>query len=102
MKDPMDTTNNNSTTKKRNTFISTPLTAVTSLTMVPGIGTVTLVTLSKVGIISPQQLVGHFMVLNRDAAAMTSWLKQSCGVRQREADTIVEALAEKCERLGVM
>ena len=96
----MDT--NNNTTKKHSTFISTPLTAVTSLTMVPGIGPATLERLIKVGIVHPQQLVGHFMVLNRDAAAMVSWLKQSCGVRQREADTIVEALAEKCERLGVM
>ena len=99
MGDPMET--NNTTTKKHNTFISTPLTAVTSLTMVPGVGTVTLQRLAKAGILHPQQLVGHFMVLNRDATAMISWLKQS-GVRQREADTIVNALVVKCERIGVM
>ena len=99
--DPIETNNiTNNTTKKRSTFLSTPLTAITSLTLVPGIGSVTLERLARVNITHPQQLVGQFMLLNSDADAMAAWLRQSCAVRQREADVIVEALVAKCERLG--
>jgi hypothetical protein len=92
----------NTTTKKNATFLSTPLNAITSLTQVPGVGVVTLDRLSKCGISSPGQLLGQFMLLNRDKEAMTNWLRSACSVRQREGDVIAEALFEKTARMGVL
>lgn len=90
------------TTKKRSTFLSTPLNAVTSLTQVPGVGPVTLERLTRFGITNPSQLVGQFMLLDRDKAAMANWLRSACAVRQRESDMMAEALFEKSERMVVL
>ena len=90
------------TTKKQATFLSTPLNAITSLNQVPGIGVVTLDRLSKCGISNPWQLIGQFMLLNRDKKEMTDWLQSECSVRQREGDVIAEALFEKTTRMGVL
>ena len=92
----------NTTTKKRATFLSTPLNSVTSLNQVPGIGPVTLDRLTQCGITTPAQLIGQFMLLNRDRVAMVDWLRSVCAVRQREADAIAEALFEKSERMVVL
>ncbi len=90
------------TSKKQADFLSTPLEAVRSLLQVPGVGAATLERLTRAGVTTPQQLVGQFMVLNRDRASMAAWLKGSCGVRQREAGTITEALLDKTQRIGVL
>jgi predicted flap endonuclease-1-like 5' DNA nuclease len=92
----------NTTTKKRSTFLSTPLNSVTSLNQVPGVGPVTLERLTQRGITSPAQLIGQFMLLNRDRAAMAEWLHKACAVRQREGEMVAEALFEKSERMVVL
>jgi hypothetical protein len=92
----------NTTTKKRATFLSTPLNSITSLNQVPGVGPVTLDRLSQRGITSPAQLIGQFMLLNRDRAAMVEWLQKECAVRQREGEMVAEALFEKSERMVVL
>ena len=94
--------NANTTTKKRATFLSTPLNSVTSLNQVPGVGPVTLERLTQRGITSPAQLIGQFMLLNRDQVAMTDWLRSTCAVRQREGEMVAEALFEKSERMIVL
>jgi len=91
-----------STSKKRSTFLSIPLSAVVSLSQVPGIGPVTLERLAVRGITTPSQLVGQFMVLNRDRAAMVSWLCSECSTRRREGEMVAEALFEKSERMMVL
>ena len=91
-----------STTKKKASFLSTPLQTMCSLLQVPGIGPVTLERLTRAGIATPQQLVGQFMVLNRDTGAMVAWLKHTASVGRREAGVVAEALAEKTERMGVL
>ena len=90
------------TTKKRSSFLSTPLQAVSSLLQIPGVGPVTLERLTQSGILTPQQLVGQFMLLNRNPATMVSWLKHACSVGGREAKAISEALFAKTERMGVL
>ena len=90
------------TTKKYASFLSTPLRDVASLSQVPGVGTVTLGKLMTSGIKTPQQLVGQFMVLNKDTDSMIHWLRTACSVRSREADVIAEALLAKTERVGLM
>ena len=92
----------NTTTKKQATFLSTPLNSITSLTQVPGVGIVTLDRLSKVGVSNPAQLIGQFLLLNRDKDAMVNWLRTACTVRQREGDVIAEALWDKTARMGVL
>lgn len=92
----------NTTTKKRATFLSTPLNSVISLNQVPGVGPVTLDRLTQCGITTPAQLIGQFMLLNRDRVAMVGWLRSACAVRQREGDAIAEALFEKSERMVVL
>jgi hypothetical protein len=91
-----------STTKKRSAFLSIPLSAVVSLSQVPGVGPVTLERLAARGITVPAQLVGQFMVLNRDRVAMVSWLCSECSARKREGEMIAEALFEKTERMMVL
>ncbi len=90
------------TTKKRATFLSTPLRDMISLSQIPGVGAVTHGRLVRAGIATPQQLVGQLMILNRDDEAMLRWLKETCGVREREAQVVVEALMAKTERVGLM
>jgi predicted flap endonuclease-1-like 5' DNA nuclease len=92
----------NTTTKKRATFLSTPLNSITSLNQVPGVGPVTLDRLSQRGITAPAQLIGQFMLLNRDRAAMVEWLQKECAVRQREGEMVAEALFEKSKRMVVL
>ena len=91
-----------STTKKRATFLSTPLRDVVSLMQIPGVGVVTYGRLNRAGVASPQQLVGQLMVLNKSPEAMARWLRSNCAVRAKEADVIVEALVAKTERVGLM
>jgi len=92
----------NTPSKKQASFRSTPLQAIKSLLQVPGVGGATLEKLTRAGVTTPQQLVGQFMMLNRDTNSMIAWLKSACGVRQKEADTISEALLDKTERMGVL
>ena len=80
----------------------TPLSAVTSLSQVPGVGATTLELLTRQQILSVQQLLGHFMLLNRDTDAMARWLHRVCFVRRRECVVIAEALFAKTERMGVL
>ena len=81
------------TTKKHATFLSTPL-QDTGLQDVPGIGSVSYAHLTEAGISTSQQLMGHFLVTNRDVSAMTQWL-QAAGVRAQEVGKIVDALEKK-------
>ena len=78
------------TTKKQNTFMSTPL-QDSSLADVPGVGAVACARLNEAGIISSEQLMGHFLISNRSAVIMTQWLTVS-GVRAQEAGKIAAAL----------
>ena len=91
-----------STTKKRSVFLTIPLSAVVSLSQVPGIGPVTLERLAVRGITTPAQLVGQFMLLNRDRAAMVNWMYSECSTRKREGEMVAEALFEKSERMMVL
>ena len=88
-----------STTKKKCTFLETPMSAVTSLMQVPGVGTATLEKLTKAGIQSPSQLMGYFMMINKDPDAMSTWLQSTCAIRQRESAVIAEALFAKTGRM---
>ena len=90
------------TTKKRSTFLSTPLNAVTSLTQIPGIGTATLEKLTKAGITTPSQLLGQFMLLNKNPEAMSNWLRSACNIRAREGAAMSEALFAKTNRMEVL
>ena len=87
------------TTKKRAAFISTPLAEVKSLSQVPGVGKVSLELLAKQEIVSPQQLMGKFMMFNRNYAAMVGWLQKTCSIRSRVAGMIAEAVFAKSERM---
>jgi hypothetical protein len=66
------------------------------------VGPVTLDRLSQRGITAPAQLIGQFMLLNRDRTAMVEWLQRECAVRQREGEMVAEALFEKSERMVVL
>ena len=90
------------TTKKRATFLCTPLRDMISLSQIPGVGAVTHGRLLRAGMATPQQLVGQLMLLDRDDEAMKRWLKNVCAVREREAEVVVEALMAKTERVGLM
>ena len=82
-----------SSTKKNNTFLSTPLQDC-SLCDVPGVGEVSHARLLEAGISTPEQLVGHFLVCKRDHDAMTRWLV-ALGIRTQEAVKIATALERK-------
>ncbi len=90
------------TTKKRESFLNTPLRDMISLSQIPGVGAVTHGRLVRANIATPQQLVGQLMVLGRDEAAMVRWLRSTCMIRAREAAVVVEALMAKTERVGLM
>ena len=90
------------TSKKNATFLSTPFNSVTSLTQIPGVGTTTLEKLTKAGITAPSQLIGQFLLLNKDPDAMRQWLQSACAVRQREGTLIANALAEKTGRMEML
>ncbi len=81
------------TTKKHNTFMSTPLQDC-NLCDVPGVGDVAHAKLVAAGISTPEQLMGHFLISNRDHNTMTQWLTKS-GVRTQEALKIATALETK-------
>ena len=81
------------TTKKQNTFISTPLQDC-ALHDVPGVGDVAHARLVGAGVETAEQLVGHFLVSKRDPQAMTQWLL-AAGVRVQEVNRIVAALEKK-------
>ena len=83
----------NATTKKFNTFISTPLQDC-MLNDIPGIGDIARSRLTGAGVETAEQLVGHFLVGKRDPQAMTHWLL-AVGVRMQEANKIVAALDKK-------
>ena len=90
------------TSKKNATFLSTPLNNIVSLSQIPGIGAVTLEKLARVGVSTPAQLLGQFMMMDKDPSAMVLWLESKCSVRQREGNTIAEALLAKSERMGML
>ena len=90
------------TSKKASTFLSTPLSDVVSLSQVPGVGTATFERLARHQILSVQQLLGRFLMLDRDTKAMVQWLHAACSVRRREAMVISEALFAKMERMAVL
>lgn len=81
------------TTKKHNTFMSTPLQDC-ALSDIPGVGDVARARLIAAGVETPEQLVGHFLVGKRDTRAMTHWLL-TAGVRAQEVGKIVAALEKK-------
>ena len=81
------------TTKKQASFLSTPL-QDTALHDVPGIGSVSHTHLTNAGVGTSQQLMGHFLIMNRDVDAMARWL-QAAGVRAQEVGKIVDALERK-------
>ena len=90
------------TTKKHATFLSTPLNSVTLLSQIPGVGGATLDKLTKAGVTAPSQLIGHFLLLNKDPQAMRQWLQATCTVRQRESAMIADALAAKAGRMEML
>ena len=90
------------TTKKAASFLATPLSAIVSLSMVPGVGPKTLDHLAHHGITTPHQLIGQFMLLGSDVEAMIHWLCTACAVRRREGAVIAEALFAKTERMQVL
>lgn len=81
------------TSKKHNTFLSTPLQDC-SLSDVPGVGDVARAKLIEAGVCTPEQLMGHFLISKRDHAAMTQLLIGS-GIRTQEATKIASALESK-------
>jgi hypothetical protein len=81
------------TTKKHNTFMSTPLQDC-HLSDVPGAGDVACAKLIEAGVCTPEQLMGHFLISNRNHSTMTQWLVAS-GVRAQEAAKIATALDRK-------
>ena len=82
------------TTKKFNTFISTPLQDI-ALPDIPGVGPVAHARLVAAGVVSSEQLMGHFLLANRGEDEMRKWLVEEVGVRAQEAGKIVAALAQK-------
>jgi len=91
-----------SSTKKQDAFLSTPLSAVASLTQVPGIGPTTLEKLARAGISTPSQLLGQFLLLDKEPDRMRLWLRTQCGVREREAAAVSEALFAKANRMEML
>ena len=81
------------TTKKQNTFLSTPLQDCT-LHDIPGVGDVSHARLVGAGVETAEQLMGHFLIGKRDPHAMTHWLL-AAGVRVQEVNRIVAALEKK-------
>jgi hypothetical protein len=81
------------TTKKHNSFMSTPLQDCT-LCCIPGVGEVAHQRLISAGVSTPEQLMGHFLLANRDYRTMTRWLL-AAGVRAQEAVKIASALERK-------
>lgn len=67
------------------------------LEQVPGVGGVGLEVLADLGIETPNELAGKFLMLDRDCALMVAWLD---GHRfGRGAQTAVRALAAKLHQL---
>jgi hypothetical protein len=81
------------TSKKNNTFMSTPLQDC-SLSDVPGVGEVSHSRLIGAGIATTEQLMGQFLIVKRDRDAMTQRL-MALGIRTQEAVKIATALENK-------
>ena len=73
--------------------MSTPLQDC-HLSDVPGVGEVACAKLIEAGVGTPEQLMGHFLISNRNYSTMTQWLIAS-GVRAQEAAKIAAALDRK-------
>jgi hypothetical protein len=86
------------TTKKQNTFLSTPLQDST-LHDVPGVGPASHAQLTEAGVRSAQQLVGQFLVCDCDRDAMARWLADGVGLRVQEAGRIVDAVERKAKAM---
>ena len=86
------------TTKKFDDFMSRPLQDC-DIKNVPGVGEVVLGKLKDANIDTAEKLVGHFLLLGRDADKMTQWLKDVCEVRSQEAVKVSEALEKNAAKI---
>jgi hypothetical protein len=88
----------NTTTKKRDAFLSRPL-CDCALRDVPGVGETAHDKLVQ-WVQTPQQLLGHFMLHGPEATLR--WLQDDCAIRAQEANRINDALALKAARLALV
>ena len=86
------------TTKKFDEFISRPLRDC-DIEKVPGVGAKTLEKLKDANIDTAEKLVGHFLLLGRNAEKMIQWLEDVCEVRTQEAKKVADALVQKAEKI---
>ena len=90
-----------STTLKLDNFLS-KLLRDTTLSIVLGVGLVTLAKLKLANIKTATQLMGHFLLTGSYPVVTTRWLKEACEVREAEAAKVAEALRSKTERITVV